>query len=167
MLAIFAVVILFWAVFKQNGSALNTWADRYTDREVTGTMATVTDHLKFSKKLTYAKDSIDAYDDQFRLIKEDGKVKLYGSGLVSSHGEAKYALEGQWEAKGKPGAEPCSVRPVAEWRPFDLDRVCETAFEIDHFQPIYYVLESFEQLRDAMNDYAERVLGKQAVGAGR
>jgi POT family proton-dependent oligopeptide transporter len=75
LLTIFAVVILFWAVFKLNGSALNTWADRYTDREVTGTMATVTDNLKFSKKLTYAKDSIDAYDDQFRLIKEDGKVQ--------------------------------------------------------------------------------------------
>jgi POT family proton-dependent oligopeptide transporter len=75
LLTIFAVVILFWAVFKLNGSALNTWADRYTDREVTGTMATVTDNLKFSKKLTYAKDSVDAYDDQFRLIKEDGKVQ--------------------------------------------------------------------------------------------
>ena len=37
LLAIFAVVVLFWAVFKQNGSALNTWADRYTDKEVTGT----------------------------------------------------------------------------------------------------------------------------------
>jgi phenylalanine-4-hydroxylase len=42
---------------------------------------------------------------EFGLIKEDGKVKLYGSGLVSSHGEAKYALNGQWESKGKPGAE--------------------------------------------------------------
>ena len=31
LLAIFAVVVLFWAVFKQNGSALNTWADRYTE----------------------------------------------------------------------------------------------------------------------------------------
>jgi POT family proton-dependent oligopeptide transporter len=37
LLSIFAVVILFWAVFKLNGSALNTWADRYTDRQVTGT----------------------------------------------------------------------------------------------------------------------------------
>lgn len=34
LLAIFAVVTLFWAVFKQNGSALNTWADRYTNRQV-------------------------------------------------------------------------------------------------------------------------------------
>ncbi len=41
----------------------------------------------------------------------------------------------------------------------------ETDFEIDHYQPIYYVLESFEQLRDAMNEYAERVLEQRtAVG---
>jgi POT family proton-dependent oligopeptide transporter len=34
LLTIFAVVVMFWAVFKQNGTALNTWADRYTDRSV-------------------------------------------------------------------------------------------------------------------------------------
>ena len=104
---------------------------------------------------------------EFGLIKEDGKVKVYGSGLVSSHGEAAYSLTGAWEAKGggKPAAEPCSTRDVPEWRPFDLDRVCDTAFEIDHYQPIYYVLESFEQLRDAMNQYAEKVLGKAALAS--
>jgi phenylalanine-4-hydroxylase len=45
-------------------------------------------------------------------------------------------------------------------RPFDLDRVCDTSFEIDKFQPVLYVLESFEQLRDAMNTYAGRLLAK-------
>lgn len=95
---------------------------------------------------------------EFGLIREDGKVKIYGSGLVSSHAESKYALEGQWERRGS-SAEDCTPRPIAEWRPFDLERICETDFEIDHFQPIYYVLESFEQLRDAMNRYAEQVLG--------
>ena len=75
LLTIFSVVILFWAVFKLNGSALTTWADRYTDREVTGTTAMVTESLKFSKKLTYSKDTIDAYDGQFRLQKVDGVVQ--------------------------------------------------------------------------------------------
>ena len=51
-----------------------------------------------------------------------------------------------------------------ERRPFDLDAVCETPFEIDHYQPILYVLESFEQLRDGMNKYAQRIL--EGVGAG-
>ena len=102
---------------------------------------------------------------EFGLIKEDGKVKVYGSGLVSSHGESAYSLTGAWEAKGKKGAEPCSKREVPEWRPFDLDRVCDTDFEIDHYQPIYYVLESFEQLRDAMNRYAEQVIGEAGLVA--
>jgi phenylalanine-4-hydroxylase len=85
---------------------------------------------------------------EFGLIKEQGKIKIYGSGLVSSHGESFWSLEGD----PKTGKQP-------ERRPFDLEQVCETDFEIDHFQPIYYVLESFEQLRDAMNRYAEHVLG--------
>lgn len=75
MLAIFAVVILFWAVFKQNGSALNTWADRYTDRSLDGTTAVVFGSLKQSKEITYAKDTVPVYDEYFRLQKENGEVK--------------------------------------------------------------------------------------------
>jgi phenylalanine-4-hydroxylase len=36
--------------------------------------------------------------------------------------------------------------------------VCDTSFEIDHYQPILYVLDSFEQLRDAMNRYANKLI---------
>lgn len=72
MYAIFAVVILFWAVFKQNGSALNTWADRYTDRKVEGMVKSVCLNLKQSKTLTYAKDSVEKYDEYFRLQKQNG-----------------------------------------------------------------------------------------------
>lgn len=79
---------------------------------------------------------------EFGLINEDNRLKLYGSGLISSEGEGRHALES----------------PDVERRAFDLDRVCETTFEIDHYQPILYVLDSFEQLRDAMVSYAERVL---------
>ncbi|MBL8990680.1 MAG: phenylalanine 4-monooxygenase [Phycisphaerae bacterium] len=96
---------------------------------------------------------------EFGLIRENGQIKVYGSGLVSSHAESAYALTGQWEVAGRP-APDCTPRPVPEYRPFDLERVCGTDFEIDHFQPIYYVLESFEQLRDAMNRYAEQVIGR-------
>lgn len=75
LLAIFAVVILFWAVFKLNGSALNTWADRYTDREITGTTQTVFNSLKLAKEVEYKKDSTELYDAGFRLQKENGAVK--------------------------------------------------------------------------------------------
>ena len=75
LLSIFAVVILFWAVFKLNGSALTTWADRYTDREVTGTTEEVFSTLVQSKEITYEKAETELYDEQFRLQKENGIVK--------------------------------------------------------------------------------------------
>ena len=56
---------------------------------------------------------------EFGLIKEDGRTKIYGSGLISSHGEAHHSLnapEGRGEGK-------------VERRPFDLERVCETTFD--------------------------------------
>lgn len=86
---------------------------------------------------------------EFGLIRENGRVKLYGSGLISSIGESIHALESDH----------------VDRRPFDMDLVCDTPFEIDHYQPILYVLDSFEQLRDSMNSYAERVLEESgAVG---
>jgi POT family proton-dependent oligopeptide transporter len=75
LLAIFAVVILFWAVFKLNGSALNTWADRYTDREITGTTKDVFSGLKLAEDINYSKKEVELYDEEFRLQKENGKVK--------------------------------------------------------------------------------------------
>lgn len=75
LLSIFAVVILFWAVFKLNGSALTTWADRYTDREIKGTTQTVFNNLKLAKEVEYKKDSTELYDASFRIQKENGVVK--------------------------------------------------------------------------------------------
>jgi len=66
MLTIFAVVIAFWAVFKQNGSTLNTWADRYTDREVPTAIAPAFQQLKLVQEIPYIKDSVDVLDNQFR-----------------------------------------------------------------------------------------------------
>ena len=74
LLAIFAAVIMFWAVFKQNGTALTIWADNYTNREVSGTTAKVFKGLYQAEDLTYKKDSVDFYDNSFRLQKKDGKV---------------------------------------------------------------------------------------------
>ena len=83
---------------------------------------------------------------EFGLIREDGRTKLYGSGLISSPGESKHSL----------------TSTDVDRRPFDLETVCATSFEIDHYQPILYVLESFEQLRDAMDTYARRILDEAA-----
>ena len=82
MLSIFAVVILFWAIFKQNGSALNTWASRYTDREVSGVTGDILHTLKQTDKpanTTYKLDSDVKTDHQFRKVKVNGQeVKELG-----------------------------------------------------------------------------------------
>ena len=73
MLAIFAVVITFWAVFKQNGSTLNTWADRFTDREVPTVIQPVISALRQAEEITFVKDSVVVMDNQFRV--KDKKLK--------------------------------------------------------------------------------------------
>lgn len=74
MLSIFAVVIAFWAIFKQNGSTMNTWAMNYTDREVPSVVQPLTSNLKLSEEITYQKDSVPFIDQQFRVIEKDKKV---------------------------------------------------------------------------------------------
>ncbi|HNQ13065.1 MAG TPA: peptide MFS transporter [Bacteroidia bacterium] len=74
LLAIFAVVIVFWAVFKQNGSALTTWAESYTDREMPALLDKPAESLKMYQEVTLEKDSFPIYDVQFRTTKVDGQI---------------------------------------------------------------------------------------------
>ena len=81
------------------------------------------------------------YTVEFGLIREAGALKVYGAGLISSPGESRH----------------CLASPEVDRRDFDLDEACSTPFEIDRYQPTLFVLDSFEQLRDAMRTYADRV----------
>ncbi|MEO6878567.1 MAG: phenylalanine 4-monooxygenase [Gemmatimonadaceae bacterium] len=76
---------------------------------------------------------------EFGLIRERGRVRIYGSGLISSQGDAANAL-----------GDRCDRRP------FDLDAVLSQPFEIDHFQEVLFVLESFYQLFDAVETIRRR-----------
>jgi POT family proton-dependent oligopeptide transporter len=77
MLAIFSVVILFWAVFKQNGSTLNTWADRYTDREIPSAMVPTLSSLKLVEENKYEKDTFVVMDKQFRVFDKEKMEVTY------------------------------------------------------------------------------------------
>lgn len=52
LLAVFGVVVIFWAIFHQNGSALTLWAERYTSREVPDAMQRVTDAFSMNQVVT-------------------------------------------------------------------------------------------------------------------
>lgn len=80
------------------------------------------------------------YTIEFGLIRENGNesgdgkhpIKAYGAGILSSPKELVYALESQ----------------VPQRLPFDVMTSMRTKFLIDDVQTTYFVLESFQQLRD-------------------
>jgi POT family proton-dependent oligopeptide transporter len=75
LLAIMGVVIIFWAVFKQNGTALTTWAESYTAREVPKAIETPATIMGMVQEITYSKDSVSLIDEQFRVQRdENGKA---------------------------------------------------------------------------------------------
>jgi phenylalanine-4-hydroxylase len=78
---------------------------------------------------------------EFGLIREKGAIKVYGSGLISSHGECSRVLEGGCEVKD-----------------FDLDAVLEQEIDTGAMQPVLFAVESFDQIYEAMK-LAEKRLG--------
>jgi phenylalanine-4-hydroxylase len=79
---------------------------------------------------------------EFGLVHEDGRTKVYGSGLISSAGDAANALG-----------------PRCDRRPFSLDAVFDQPFEIDRFQDVLFVVESFDQLFEATAEAKRRIVG--------
>ena len=77
---------------------------------------------------------------EFGLVREAGEVKVYGSGLISSHADAANAL-----------SDACDRRP------FTLDAVLQQRFEIDRMQDVLFVVDDFRQLFDAVERARERL----------
>jgi phenylalanine-4-hydroxylase len=67
---------------------------------------------------------------EFGLIRTPEGLRIYGSGIVSSHGESIYALD-----------DPRPPRIA-----FDMRRVMRTRYKIDDYQSAYFVIDSFEGL---------------------
>lgn len=81
---------------------------------------------------------------EFGLIQEDGKLKIYGAGIISSKGETLHALGNE------------SVKT-----PFDLERVLNHQFRNDVIQNEYFVIDSFSQLVNALPQF-ENLLAERA-----
>jgi len=79
------------------------------------------------------------YTVEFGLIREGDEVKVYGSGLISSHGECMNVMEGH-----------CAVRD------FSLDEVLSTPVKVDEFQKRLFAVSSFDQIYEAMHEAEDR-----------
>jgi phenylalanine-4-hydroxylase len=70
------------------------------------------------------------YTVEFGLIETPEGLRIYGAGIVSSHGETRFALDS--DSPNRLG--------------FDLERVLRTHYRIDDFQQAYFAIPSFEHL---------------------
>ena len=68
MFTIFIIVILFWAIFKQNGTALTTYAKYYTDREGPAQIEQTAKDLGFLESVKAENSETVQLDNQFRKI---------------------------------------------------------------------------------------------------
>jgi len=67
---------------------------------------------------------------EFGLMQTPNGLKAYGSGLLSSHGELAHAIDS----------------PLVQRYPMQLEWVINQAFEIDKYQPLLFIVDSFEHL---------------------
>lgn len=73
---------------------------------------------------------------EFGLMRGPSGLKVYGSGLLSSHGEIQHSIES----------------PLVQRFPVQLEWVVNQYFEIDHYQPLLFVVESFDHLFTLVGD---------------
>ncbi|HEY1946096.1 MAG TPA: phenylalanine 4-monooxygenase [Bryobacteraceae bacterium] len=65
-----------------------------------------------------------------------GTVKAYGSGLLSSYGEIAHAIESS----------------EVQRQPIQLEWVINQGFEIDRYQPLLFIVDSFDHLFELVDD---------------
>jgi phenylalanine-4-hydroxylase len=82
------------------------------------------------------------YTVEFGLIRQDGKIKVYGSGVISSHGECTNVIDGG-----------CEVRD------FSLNEVLSTPVKVDSIHKLLFAIESFDQIYEAMHEAEKRTAG--------
>jgi phenylalanine-4-hydroxylase len=95
------------------------------------------------------------YTVEFGLVQQADGLRIYGSGIASSHTESVFALED--DAPHRIG--------------FDLERVMRTRYRIDDFQECYFVLDTLDDLLELAHiDFAPlyaRVQARAAVEPGQ
>jgi len=82
---------------------------------------------------------------EFGLIREDGEVKIYGAGILSSAGETKFSLS----------EEPSHYE-------YNVEKIMRTPYWKDKFQDKYFIINNYEELFESLPEI-EQVLEKMIV----
>jgi phenylalanine-4-hydroxylase len=73
---------------------------------------------------------------EFGLMRDGAALKVYGSGLLSSYGEIEHAVE---------------AKSVQRY-PLRLEWVVNQSFEIDRYQPLLFMVDSFQHLYELVGE---------------
>jgi proton-dependent oligopeptide transporter, POT family len=117
LLSVYACIVVFWAVFHQNGDALTVWAEDFTDREMPAQIEKASTALGMSQTVTYGEfvdftetefktrmDSLGTVKDQLQNAGKIDAAKEITKQIKLEESSVKY-LENlpkdQWPEKGK------------------------------------------------------------------
>jgi phenylalanine-4-hydroxylase len=73
---------------------------------------------------------------EFGLMRGAGDLRAYGSGLLSSYGEIAHSIDS----------------PEVQRYPIQLEWVINQYFEIDHYQPLLFIVDSFDHLFELVGE---------------
>jgi phenylalanine-4-hydroxylase len=85
------------------------------------------------------------YTVEFGLIKEHGRLRIYGAGILSSQGETSYSLKSD----------------IPQRVPYNVKEIIDTPYIKDKYQEKYFVIDSYEQLFDSVSEIEQCI--EQAV----
>jgi len=71
---------------------------------------------------------------EFGVLRENGEVKAYGTGLLSSAGELDEMRK-------------------AQLRPFDLEAASSEKYDPTHFQPVLFCADSFDEMHQILKEF--------------
>jgi len=80
------------------------------------------------------------YTVEFGLIRQHGRIRVYGSGLISSNGECTNVLEGH-----------CQVED------FSLEAVLNTPVQVDQMHKLLFAIESFDQIYESLQTVKQKI----------
>ena len=119
------------------------FADLYEEAGKASVKATGDAALAFFSKVFW-------FTLEFGVVHEDGELKAYGAGLLSSYGEIE-------------------VFRNAEIRPWDIPRMGTLDYDITHYQPVLFAAESFDRMVDDLTaffaSYDDEAAGRWLAGS--